>query len=422
MTAVPTSAASGQPAMPPLQRQVIFLCALVAFLDGFDTQSIGPAAASIASTLAIPVGAFGAIFSASQIGFLIGAMSFSALGDRFGRKRILVVATTLFALASLGTALSETYDTLLAFRALAGLGLGGATPNFIGLASEYSPAAVRARVVTMLWAAVPFGGMIGGFASAASLPLFGWQAMFYLGCAGPLLLVPVLMAAMPESAEVRDHGDTAGKADLSPTLVRSPASAFTVAELFAAGRTASTVWLWLASFMTWAVLVVVALWTPALLKQAGFSPSAAASVLAFNNGGGIIGTVVMGVVVGKIHPHTALMIAFPAAAIFIAAIGWEATTQGMAGFSAVAVIAVFAGFFSSAAGGGIIGVSASTYPGEIRATGVGWAIGVGRMGSIVGPLVVGSLVAANWPVSHIYFAIALPALAAAGFIYLLARR
>jgi len=396
----------------PLQLRVVALCALVAFLDGFDTQSIGPAAASMATALGVPLSAFGPVFSATQAGFLLGAISFSPLGDRFGRKRMLLIATFLFAIASLLTALSQSLSLLHASRILAGLGLGGATPNFIGLASEYSPPAARARTVTILWAAVPLGGMVGGFASSVSLPVFGWQAMFYLGFVAPLAVIPALLIAMPESGEALHGGDThAGRI----------ASELPVAKLFASGRALPTIWLWLASFMTWMVLVVVALWTPSLMKQAGFSTAAAASILAFNNGGGILGTIVMGWAIAKIRPHTALMIAFVAAGIFVAAIGWEVGTGTMAPFAVVAATSALAGFFSSAAGGGIVGVSASTYPGEIRATGAGWAIGVGRIGSIVGPLIVGTLIAGGWLVPEIYLAIALPAIAAAGFVWLLAR-
>jgi AAHS family 4-hydroxybenzoate transporter-like MFS transporter len=394
----------------PLHGRVLVLCALVAFLDGFDTQSIGPAAAPIADTLGVPLSAFGAVFGTTQVGFLLGAMSFSALGDRFGRRRMLVVATLLFAVASLATALSGSLTFLLASRFLSGLGLGGATPNFIGLASEFSPMASRARIVTTLWAAVPFGGMAGAFASSISLPILGWQAMFYLGFAAPVGLIPVLLAAMPESRETR-WGDDA-----------SPGTKIPVAELFSDGRALPTIWLWLASFMTWMVLVVVALWTPALMKQAGISASSAALVLAFNNGGGILGTIAMGWAVGKIRPHIALIVVFPAAAIFIAAIGWEVGIAMAAPFAVVAVTSTLAGAFSSAAGGGIVGVSASAYPGAIRATGAGWAIGVGRIGSIIGPLLVGALIARGWAVPDIYLAIALPALMATGFIWLLARR
>ncbi|HMA51688.1 MAG TPA: MFS transporter [Magnetospirillaceae bacterium] len=384
-----------------LQGRVFALCALVAFLDGFDTQSIGPAAPAIVAALGIKLSAFGSVFSVSQVGFLCGSLIFSAAGDRFGRKKILALSTVLFALASLGTALSGTLPALLAARFVAGLGLGGATPNFVGLVSEFSLPELRARRVTILWAAVPFGGMAGAFASSAALPTLGWQAMFYLGCAAPLLLVPLLLKMLPESAEAAHKED-----------------GVSVGRLFAQGRALATVWLWLASFMTWTLLISVAFWTPALLKQAGFTPSAAASVLAFSNAGGVIGTLIIGAAIGRYRLYTALLTIFPAAAVLVAVIGLLA---GGGAFVPVAATAAAAGFFSSAAGGGILAVSASIYPGTMRATAVGWALGFGRIGSIVGPMAVGALVAQAWPVSSIYFALALPAVAATVFVALLAR-
>jgi AAHS family 4-hydroxybenzoate transporter-like MFS transporter len=390
-----------------LQWRVVLLCALVAFLDGFDTQAIGPAAKAIAARLSIPMGAFGLVFSASQVGFLIGAMVFSVLGDRFGRKRLLIAATATFAACSLGTALSGSFDTLIAFRFIAGLGLGGASPNFVSLASEYSPPVQRARVVTTLWAAVPLGGMVAAFASSITLPALGWQAIFIAGCAAPLLLTLALVWMLPESHEIRadttgpDHG------------ARAPAP---ITELFSEGRAISTIWLWLASFMTWTALIVMAFWTPSLLQKAGRSASVAASILAFNNAGGVVGTVVVGAMLTRVRPHHALSAALCLAGLFVAAMGLALAVPPV-----LAVAATCAGFFASAAGGAILAVSASAYPQDARATGVGWAIGFGRIGAVAGPIAIGLLIARNWPVDQLYLALAAPFLLAALFVVLLAR-
>jgi len=400
---------------PSLRRRVVILCSLVAFLDGFDTQSVGPAGSSIAAQIGIKLSALGLVFSASQLGFLAGALTFGALGDRFGRKRVLIIATGIFAVCTLGTAGVGTYGALLAWRLLTGFGLGGATPNFISLASEFSLPAQRSRVVTIMWAAVPFGGMAGSFASAAVIPRFGWQAIFFIGCAAPLILVPVLMSVMPESAEI-ESGHAGGANPASGTERATAERHSTVAELFTDGRARTTLLLWGVSFMTWMTLVVVAFWTPPLLQKAGMAARVAASVLAFNNAGGVIGTVLIGVILGWLRPQNVLIAAFIASAVLIAAMG---TCVGY--FPGLAVAAVFAGFFSSAAGGGLIAVAAGAYPVDARATGVGWALGLGRLGSILGPLGAGFLVGQGWRVSHIYFAMAGPALLAAGLMMLLAR-
>ena len=398
-----------------LRRRVVTLCSLVAFLDGFDTQSVGPAGSAIAAQIGVKLSALGLVFSASQLGFLAGALMFGALGDRFGRKRMLVIATGIFAICTLGTAGVGTYSALLAWRLLTGFGLGGATPNFISLASEFSLPSQRSRVVTIMWAAVPFGGMAGSFVSAAIIPRFGWQAIFFIGCAAPLILVPVLMSGMPESAEIgrfRGGAENAAGGEKRAAVTRPS----TVAELFTDGRARTTLLLWGVSFMTWMTLVVVAFWTPPLLQKAGMAARTAASVLAFNNAGGVIGTVLIGVILGWLRPEKVLIAAFIVSAMFIAAMG-----AFVGYFPGLVVAAVFAGFFSSAAGGGLIAVAAGAYPVDARATGVGWALGLGRLGSILGPLGASLLVAQGWQSSRIYFAVAGPTLFAAGLMGLLAR-
>ncbi|WP_240804862.1 MFS transporter [Cupriavidus oxalaticus] len=390
-----------------LQWRVYILCGLVAFLDGFDTQSIGPAADAIAASIGMDIKDFGPVFSASQIGFLIGAVIFSALGDRFGRKRMLVAGTLVIAFSSLGTAYAGSYNELLAIRMLAGIGLGGVTPNFISLASEFAPPARRTRVVTMLWAAVPIGGMMGSFVSSFTLSQFGWQAIFYLGGAAPLLLVPVLVFMLPESREVQRGANDRS----APPLRVAPIEA-----LFGEGRGLATLWLWLASWMTWLLLVVIGVWTPSLLQQAGWTTPMAASMLGLLNAGGVAGTFLIGVALRFVPAQRALMLALMAAAASIVMLGTFAHS-----FAAVAVAASLAGFFSSAAGGSLLALSASLYPERVRATGVGWSLGFARTGAVLGPICVGWLVGLQWSTASIYSAIALPGLLATVLVFLLSR-
>ena len=388
------------------QWRVVLLCALVAFLDGFDTQAIGPAAKAIAASLHFPMGAFGLVFSASQVGFLLGAMLFSTLGDRFGRKRLLVAATGIFAICSLGTAISDSFGVLIAFRVLAGIGLGGATPNFVSLASEYAPRPLRPRVVMMLWAAVPSGGMIAAFASAAMLPTLGWRSVFFVGCALPLLLALALARLLPESHEIDEVTDPSEERPSRPTPI---------AELFSQGRAVSTAWLWLASFMTWTALIVMAFWTPALVQKAGGSPSLAASILALNNFGGVAGTLLIGATLTRVRPERALMASLALGGLCVAAMGLALSAPGW-----LALASALAGFFASASGGALLAVSAGAYPRDARATGVGWALGVGRVGAVIGPTAAGLLVAHNWPADHLYLAFATPFLIGAGCVVLMA--
>jgi AAHS family 4-hydroxybenzoate transporter-like MFS transporter len=156
-----------------LQIRVLVLCGLVALLDGMDLQSIGLAAPSIARALQVEPRAFGAVFSAALLGLMLGAFILGPMADRFGRKRILVASTLTFGVFTIGTALAGSFATLLIVRFLTGLGLGGAMPGFISLASEYAPRRIRALLVTVLWAGFPLGGLVGGVLAAWLIPRGG---------------------------------------------------------------------------------------------------------------------------------------------------------------------------------------------------------------------------------------------------------
>lgn len=390
--------------MTALHWRVFFLAVLVAFFDGFDTQALGPAVSSIATTIQIDPSSFGTVFSASQVGFLLGAMLFSTRGDRHGRKRMLVITTTLFAICSLATAMASSLEYMVVVRFLAGIGLGGATPNFISLASEYSPPAHRPRIVTLLWAAVPIGGMAGSFGSAFTLPLWGWPAIFVIGGVMPLLLVPVLIRAMPESCEV------------GATRQQDRETA-TISETFAGdGRLMATVWLWLASWMTWTTLIVISSWTPLLLQRLGWSSSGSASVLGVINAGGVVGTLIIGAMLVRVTAIRAYLVA-------LLATGAATMLLGNASGDAVPVLlaAIATGFFASASGGLLLSVSSSIYPPKVRSTGVGWTLGFGRIGAVLGPMMGGALLANAWGTTQIYYLIAVLPLLGALFVWLLSR-
>lgn len=390
--------------MTALHWRVFLLSGLVAFFDGFDTQALGPAVSTIAATLQVDPAGFGAVFSASQVGFLLGAMLFSTQGDRHGRKRMLIITTTLFAICSLATAMASSLEYMIAVRFLAGIGLGGAAPNFISLVSEYSPPAHRPRIVTLLWAAVPIGGMAGSFGSAFTLPLWGWPAIFVIGGIMPLLLVPVLMRFMPESCEVG-------------AVTRQNREAATISETFTGdGRLMATVWLWLASWMTWTTLIVISSWTPLLLQRLGWSSSGSASVLGAINAGGVIGTLIIGAMLVRVSAIRAYLVT-------LLATGAATVLLGSASDNAVVVVlaAIATGFFASSAGGLLLSVSSGIYPAKVRSTGVGWTLGFGRIGAVLGPMMGGVLLVNAWDTTQIYYLISVLPLLAALFVWLLSR-
>lgn len=180
-------------------RPVAVPCGLTAFLDGMDTQSIGIAAPFIIDSLHMPRALLGMVFSAAILGAMLGAFLVGSAADRFGRKRMLLLSILVFGIGTVATSMANSYDSLLLVRFLTGIGVGGAAPCFLTLASGYTPSKRRAAITSMLWAAFPLGGMAGGFLNSYLIGHHGWHAIFLFGGAAPLVLLLVLAWVLPES-------------------------------------------------------------------------------------------------------------------------------------------------------------------------------------------------------------------------------
>jgi AAHS family 4-hydroxybenzoate transporter-like MFS transporter len=407
---------------------IIICCALVNVFDGMDTQSIGVAAPFIAEGLGIKIANFGPIFSSALVGATFGAATFGPLADRFGRKTLLIAATLLISVFTILTALATSVPALMTFRVLAGLGLGGATPCFIALTSEYAPARRRATLVTLMWSAFPLGGMLGGLLNSYLVARIGWQAIFFVGGTAPLFVAVLLAFYLPESIKfllARRSDDDAVRRIVarfrSPAV--GPGAHFVVDEerlpgmpvrhLFSEGRAAGTLFLWVPFFMGFGILTVVTLWTPTLLRLNGISPANTAFVVAFNGLGALIGQSTAG---GLIQRFGIMPILFPA---FL--LGTVATIGLGYGASSVALAATFIGLiglFMGLGTAGAIALSALIYPTPIRSTGVGWGMAMGRFGQIVGPLIAGGLLGAGWTADRIMTLVAGGGVIAAVFVIL----
>ncbi len=405
------------------QIRLLLTCAAVLFLDGFDTQAIGYVAPALVKEWSLTKAALGPVFSAGLFGLMIGALVFGPLADRVGRKKIIIFSTAAFGLGAFATAFAQDVNTLLAIRFLTGLGLGGAMPNAIALTSEYNPQRRRATMVMIMFCGFSIGAAIGGLLAADLIPRLGWRSVFIVGGIAPLLLVPVLAWGLPESVRFLA---TAGHAQervaqllkrVSPNTAFAPDARFIVHEahlagipvvhLFREGRTAVTLLLWVVFFMSLLDIYFLANWLPTVLNDLGSSVSEAAVIGSLLQVGGVVGTFALGSVIDRFS-FRALALVYFGAVFAVGAIG-------QLGHSAVAVsIAIFAAGFC-VVGGQIAAnaLAAGFYPTSVRATGVGWALGIGRVGSIVGPLVGGALLAAKWSASAVFMAAAAAALCAA---------
>jgi len=414
------------------QLRLLLTCAAVLFLDGFDTQAIGFVAPSLAKEWGLTKAALGPVFGAGLFGLMIGALLFGPLADRIGRRKIIIFSTLAFGIGTLITALVQDVNALLAIRFLTGLGLGGAMPNAVAMTSEFNPRRRRATMVMIMFCGFSVGAALGGFLAAALIPHFGWRSVFVVGGVAPLLLVPILVLRLPESvrflvltgrapqrvAELLGLiGPKAGFSAATRFVVHEPVLAgIPVLHLFRSGRTLATLLLWVVFFMSLLDIYFLANWLPTVLNDLGASISAAALIGSMLQIGGIVGTFALGSVIDRFS-FRALALVYFVAVLAVAAIG-------QVGHSAILVtMAIFVAGFC-VVGGQIAAnaLAAGYYPTAVRATGVGWALGIGRAGSIVGPLVGGALLSMKWSPAEVFMAAAGAALCAALAAFFLGRR
>lgn len=377
------------PIKPSLDRHGLVtwgLCFLAALLEGLDIQSAGIAGPGMRQEFGFSVAQMGLIFSASIAGLLPGAAACGRLADRVGRKRVLIVSVLTFAVATLLTASATGFGSMLVLRFLAGVGLGGALPLLIALVAEAVPAQIRNTAVTTVYCGVPFGGAVAaaiGMSNTAS----EWRLVFYVGGFAPLVLLPFLALFLPESRQFLAKTGNAmrGGGTGSP---HSPSRQPSLAEaLFARPRALTTVLLWLSFLFTLVVVYLLVNWLPTLLLTKGLTRADTGLVQILFNVGGGIGCAGLGVMMDRWHPRAAVAIVY---------VGIVASLTGLAysnGFTATLVAGFAAGMCAIGAQALIYALAPSFYPAEVRGTGVGMAVAVGRVGSVAGPFLGGLLLA-----------------------------
>ena len=407
------------------QLAVAAMCGLVVFVDGFDAQAMGYVAPALSAALDIPRAVLGPVISSGLVGMMIGALASGPLADRFGRRPVLISCTLIFGLGSLLTATAQSVEALAVFRALTGLGMGGAMPNAIALTSEYMPHRRRGTAVTTMICGFSLGAAVGGFVAAAIIPRFGWQSVFVAGGVAPLLIAAAAFLWLPDSIRfllaTGRHQDRARESlariapgsTLPPQLAVAdhggdPPVGSSVAQLFAGRRAAGTLLIWVVYFMNLLNLYFLNSWLPTIISDAHLPVATAIRLTALFQLGGIGGAIVLGAFLDRRFSFWVLAGSSLWAAVSVVLIGWSGASPLLLGLTI------------TAAGLGIIGgqnashaLSAAFYPVAIRSTGVGWALGIGRIGSIAGPVLGGWLLASGTAIAQVFWAAAVPALIAA---------
>ncbi len=413
------------------QIRIILLCVLVALLDGFDLLAIGAAAPAMMEPLRIATNQIGLLFSAALFGLMLGAFVLGPVADRYGRRCVLISSTAAFGVFTLCTAIAGTLPQVLLFRFFAGVGLGGAMPSFISLAAEYTPRSNRQAVIGLMWTGFPLGGVIAGFLASRLIDAVGWQSLFYIGGILPVGLSIVLIRALPDSIEFLVMRRAASQkirdllVRIRPTIHIATGCQFVidgektrgvpVGHLFSAGRARGTVLLWASYFLTFMILATSGAWTPTLLQRAGIPGARSSVAVALFALGSVFGTPLAGFLVSRFAARHVLPTALIGSAVTFCILGHAGQSLAL-----VIVCLGLAGFFLGVASSGLIALGPLLYSTAIRSTGVGWAMGLGRLGGIVGPLAIGLLVSRGWPIGDSFAALALPALCAALFTSLLA--
>jgi AAHS family 4-hydroxybenzoate transporter-like MFS transporter len=387
------------------QITIVVMCALVAMVDGFDTQSIALVAPAIAAAWHEVPARFGLVFGAGLFGGLVGALVFGVGGDRFGRRPALLAAVALFGVATSITPCTASLTVLAAVRGVTGLGLGGALPTLISLTSEYAPARLRGTLVALMFCGFPLGAVMGGIVSAGLIPAFGWKSVFYLGAALPVVLFPILWAVLPESARFLAMRQAQSR-------IRSP-----VVSLFAHGKAPVTILLWTTLFLSLLLTYFLVNWMPMIARQGGIGMTAAVLAVAALNLGAIVGCLVIGRLCDRYRQATTVIgCAVGLGALAIASIGMAKQSVG-----ALLAATFLAGALSIGAQMCTVALCATFYETSLRVTGVGWAIGMGRIGSIVGPVLGGVLLAAGMAPQSLFALVGVMSIGSAAAIVALGR-
>ena len=393
-------------------------------VDGYDVLSIAFAAPPLASEWNLKPESLGLLMSAGVFGMTLGAMFLAPLTDTLGRRKMVLAAVTIMGFSMVMSSRASGLSELIALRVLTGLGTGAMLASLTALISEFFPVRKRELAIGITLSGYPIGATLGGFLSAKLIPNYGWQGVFMAGGIATLLLLPVIIAYLPESVHFLmrrrppnflQRANTAlGRLGLPPTTsvpeTQERVAKASVRSLLAASRQNMTLWLWSGFFLTFGTLYFLLSWIPKLLVDSGVDLSIAIYASSCFNLAGALGNVGMGAVSQRAGLGRSILTFAALSAVFmimVAVIPLDTIV--------LLILAALIGFFQQGTLVGFYILSARVYPPEIRATGIGWGIGLGRFGAVIAPYGGGLMVAAGLDIAALFTIYALP-LVAAGFI------
>jgi AAHS family 4-hydroxybenzoate transporter-like MFS transporter len=416
-----------------LQILVAFLGTLVIFADGFNIQVMGYIAPQLAKAWHIPHELLGPIFSSGLFGVFAGYLFLAPISARVGHRRMMIGTTAIFGILTLLTTLVSDAYALMAVRFLTGLALGASNPSAVSIIADFCPKSRRSTFIVIGICGVSLGSMSAGLAAVLLTEKFGWESVLIVGGIFPLLVSCLLAATLPDSLEYvvkKQGGDSPAALALarriapkqplpegSRLVVERPVSS-AVSEVFVSGRLAGTLAVWLGFAMNLLVYYFVQSWLTILVIQAGHPQQVALTATTVLLAGGALSIFAFGPLMDRFQPFKVIAVFFIIGGAAVAFLGSVLTSST----TAIMIAAFLTGFFVLGVQKGMNAIAVFFYPTSLRSTGLGWGLGIGRLGAVAGPLIAGLLMGGGEATARLFYFAAAPMLIGAASMFFMLLR
>ena len=402
---------------------VVGLCMLFNMLDGFDIIAMAVVASAVSTELGLAADMIGLIFSFALAGMMAGAMLLAPISDIIGRRKLIIASLLLMGVSILLTATATSLSEFIVLRFISGLGGGALLASQATLAAEYSPEKYRSLSVTAVTCGYPMGAMMTSVAAGLIMPEHGWRGMFWFGGAATILMGLVALALIPESLKYlfeRRPDNALARVNKILTKLKkqtlerlpdvaqqnkghSPGLVRNVASLLTSEHRKATLTLWATFFLCFSTLYFLLSWIPKLMEESGHPAEAGRQAFFLFNLAAVIGIFVLGALASRWKLSTLVSIFLFSSAVLMVAFAASPNELTL-----LLVITFMTGFLQQGGFTGLYAVAAKVYPTSIRSTGIGWAIGLGRLGAVAGPAIAGYLIASGLDMSANYYVFAVP--------------
>ena len=412
--------------MNGFQIGAVVICILLNALDGFDVLAISFASPGIATEWGINRAALGVVLAAELVGMAIGSITLGNIADSIGRRPTILWCLVLMTVGMYASSLANTINFLLVTRLITGLGIGGMLASTNAMTAEFSNAKYRNLAVMVMATGFPVGAIVGGSISTQLLAAFDWRAIFEFGaiCTGTFILivwiglpesVEYLASKRPKNALQRINNTLARMGHEALSLLPAPASVEkkpSYSVLFSPKYRTLTLLLMVAYFMHIMTFYYILKWIPKIVVDMGYEASLAGAVLVLANVGGALGALVMGIVSTRLRLRKLLTVMLVLSFAMVSAFG-----IGHEDLSELSLVAAITGFFTNASVVGFYALMAASFPADVRASGTGVVIGVGRGGAAMGPVIAGLLFVTGMDLLVVSIVMGAGAAIAAGAIF-----